>query len=122
MEEALAKAKGINGQLELYQDTLAIERKGFAAKGKGGYREIPLRQIASIEFKDAGRLTAGHIQFVLGGQEAVSGHRQVSNDPNTVMFNYGKRKPIGTSKPLSVFSLGSPSRTRGRFLRLSLMR
>lgn len=97
MEEALVKAKGVNGQLELFRDKLLIKRKGLAAKGLGGDKEIPIKQIASVEFANARRITNGHIQFVLGGQEAKTGLIWVP-DENTVVFSNRQREPFEALK------------------------
>ena len=56
MEQALLKAKGISGQLvELFEDKVLIRREGLKAKmsGKGGNKEVPIRQIASVDFENA---------------------------------------------------------------------
>jgi hypothetical protein len=39
VEEALLKAKGVNGQVEPLQDEVPIERKGSLAKGLGEDKE-----------------------------------------------------------------------------------
>ncbi len=92
MEEALLKAKGVNGQVELLQDKVLIRREGLLAKGMGADKEIPLRQIASVKFED--RWNNGYIQFVLGEQDAVSTFKEAQRNPTAVVFNRFQRKPF----------------------------
>src|SRR5215203_1063326 len=97
-EGVFMEAKGVGGQLELLEDKVLIKRKGLAAKGMGGDREIPLRQVASIELKEPGKMSLGYIQFVLGGQEPVTSFWKVSSDPNTVEFNYRQKESFEALK------------------------
>lgn len=85
----LMAAKGQNGTLLLLADRIRISRTGVMAKlqhGAAGDKDILIRQIASIQYKNAG-LTTGYIQFAfLGGQEAKKGVLQAQNDENTITF------------------------------------
>lgn len=85
------EAKGVNGQLELAGNKIIIKRKGMLAKmtqGLKGDKEILVKQISSIQFKKAGSLTNGYIQFAFsGGKEDQGGLFDATKDENTVMFN-----------------------------------
>jgi len=84
-------AKGVNGQIELYSNKICIRRKGvlgFLTQGLKGDKNIMISTITSIQFKKAGMLTNGYIQFAfMGGQEAKGGLFQGTQDENTIMFN-----------------------------------
>lgn len=82
-------AKGKNGQVELHDNRIKITRKGFFSKlshfGKGA-KEIPLRNITSVQFKQAG-LSVGYIQFGQSGySESKGGIFDATDDENTVTF------------------------------------
>lgn len=83
--------KGVNGQIELYGNKICIRRKGmlsFLTQGLKGDKNIMISTISSIQFKNAGMMTNGYIQFAfMGGKEAKGGLFQGSQDENTVMFN-----------------------------------
>ena len=68
-------------------DKITIRRKGvrsFAKHGLKGDKTIMLKQISSIQLKEAG-LTTGYIQFVIiGSQESKGGLKQALEDENTV--------------------------------------
>jgi len=90
-ERVLMEARGLGGHLELLEAKIRIRRQGvgsFFLHGLKGDKEILVRQISSIQFKKAGKMTNGYIQFsFLGGQEAQRGIFQATQDENTVMFN-----------------------------------
>ncbi len=88
------EAKGTNGQLELLRDKVLIKRQGHRARGLGGDREIPIEQITSVEFKNAGRMVSGYIQLVFGRQEDRTGLQERSRGENAVGFNYQQREPF----------------------------
>lgn len=73
----------------LDNDKLTIRRKGvrsFAKHGLKGDKTIMLKQISSIQLKEAG-LTTGYIQFVIiGSQEAKGGLKQALEDENSIVF------------------------------------
>jgi len=85
------QAKGVNGQIELFANKVRIRRKGvlgFLTQGLKGDKEIMISSITSVQFKKAGMLTNGYIQFAfMGGKEAKGGIFQATQDENTVMFN-----------------------------------
>jgi len=86
-------AKGHNGTVTFDGKFLTIERKGFLARtsvGKGTKR-IPLASITAVQWKPAGSVVNGFIQFSLGGgTEARSrfGFQTTSavQDENSVIF------------------------------------
>ena len=90
-------AKGVNGQIELSDNKVCILRKGilgFLTQGLKGDKNIMISTISSIQFKKAGMVTNGYIQFAFsGGQEAKGGLFQGTKDENTVMFNK-KQQPL----------------------------
>lgn len=93
MSKPIMEAKGNNGQVELYKDKIKIKRKGFVAKiahfGKGS-KEIPIENITSVQFKEAGYVTAGYIQFGQSGySEDDGGVMSAAKDENSVNFNRG---------------------------------
>jgi hypothetical protein len=85
------EAEGINGQLDLLEDTIRIRRKGvrsFLTQGLKGEKEILISQISAIQFKKAGLVTNGYIQFsFIGGLESKSGILGATMDENSVFFN-----------------------------------
>ncbi|WP_192498297.1 SHOCT domain-containing protein [Halorussus halophilus] len=96
------EAKGANGQVELKQSKIIIKRKGMLAKlghmGKGN-KEIPISSITSIQFKDAGRVTNGYIQFGQSGySESDGGAFDAANDENSVMFKRKQQEEFETLK------------------------
>lgn len=83
--------KGVNGQMELYNDKIIIKRKGLLSKMTQGFtkgdKSIYIRQISGIDFKPGGTFINGYLQFSMaGGNEGVGGAFQAGGDENTVMF------------------------------------
>ena len=88
---ATNKATGINGQIQILQDAIRIERKGFAAflvrlskKGK----DVPIAQISVVHFaRTEGLLSEGFMQFSLkGGPQNKLTISHAPTDENAVMF------------------------------------
>ncbi len=83
-------AIGVGAKVELEENRIRISRKGpgaFFLHGLAGEKEILISQISSIQFKRAGTLTNGYIQFgFLGGQESKAGIFAATKDENSVMF------------------------------------
>lgn len=96
---ALYSVKGVNGQLEVYEDKVIISRKGllgFATQGLAGDKTIPMSAIQSVQFKEGGMLTNGFIQFaVMGGREKQGGVFAATQDENTVMLKMGEQSEKG---------------------------
>jgi hypothetical protein len=55
----LIEARGLHGQLELSRDRIRIRREGLLANAKGRDTEISIRQITSLQFREAGFVTHG---------------------------------------------------------------
>jgi hypothetical protein len=89
----MIEAKGHNGQVSFDGVFVTITRSGFMARasvGKGEKR-IPLASVAAVQWKPAGAVTNGFIQFTVpGGNEKRStfGHqtRDAVSDENSVLF------------------------------------
>ena len=96
---ALYSVKGVNGQLEVYEDKVIISRKGllgFATQGLAGDKTIPMSAIQSVQFKEGGMLANGFIQFaVMGGRERQGGLLAATQDENTVMLRMGEQSEKG---------------------------
>jgi Domain of unknown function (DUF4429)/Short C-terminal domain len=87
------EVKGHNGTVRLDDDYVTILRKGFLARasiGKGEKR-IAISHITAVQFKAAGPLVNGFIQFTIGGGNEArsrSGRQttQAGKDENSVIF------------------------------------
>jgi hypothetical protein len=58
----LLKAEGADGQIEVHNDRIVINRKGIFCMILSGFappKEIPIKSIGSVDFKEAGLLTQG---------------------------------------------------------------
>lgn len=88
---ALLKAKGVNGQLELFDALVRINRRGlqtFISRGANGDKDIPIPDISSVQFKKAAFPINGHIRFICAGQKADVRSIYAPWDENTVLFNW----------------------------------
>lgn len=113
MEKILKEAKGaVGGQLELLENKIRIKRKGALAlvtHGLKGDKEILINQISSIQFKNAGALTNGYIQFAfLGGREAKGGILQAGQDENTIMFTKAQQSNFEEIKSMIEKRMAEP--------------
>jgi len=83
-------AEGTNGSVTLSGDQLIIRRRGFAnilTQGFQGEKAIPLRHVTAIQFRSAGTMMAGCIQFTIqGGREFRGGMLEATKDENAVLF------------------------------------
>ncbi|MDN4185549.1 MAG: SHOCT domain-containing protein [Dehalococcoides mccartyi] len=90
-EEPLFIARGVNGQVELYNQFVRICRKGIHANigfGNRGEKDIAVSSLTSIQFKRPGTFTNGYIQFVFSGShESKGGMWDAVQDENSVAFN-----------------------------------
>jgi hypothetical protein len=85
--------KGVNGQVTFDAHFVTITRQGFAARvtiGKGDKR-LPVSSIAAVQWKPAGPMMNGFIQFTVGGsneRRSAFGHQTMSavHDENSVVF------------------------------------
>jgi len=82
--------RGVQDLLQIYEDRLAITPKGvlgFLSKGLKGTKEIPFRSIVAVQFRAAGLIVNGYIQFTIaGGNESRGGVLSATQDENTFMF------------------------------------
>lgn len=86
--------KGVNGQATFDGQYLTITRKGFFARsiiGKGEKR-LHISQISAVQWKPAGAVTNGFIQFTIpGGNERRSRFgsqtQDAVRDENSIVFN-----------------------------------
>ena len=89
------------GQLYVYEDKIVIERKGvsaFLTQGLKGGKTIPIASLTNIQYKPAGGLTNGYIQFsVLGEVGSKGGAIAAGYDENTVFF---KKKNAAISEKI----------------------
>lgn len=92
------EARGLHGQLELSGDKVRIRRQGLLAQAKGRDKEVPITEIASLQFREAGFVTHGFIRFVLRGREARDGGFQASDDEDTVQFHFWERRQFEAMK------------------------
>ncbi len=92
------EARGLHGQLELSRDKVRIQRKGLLAQAKGRDKEVPITEIASLQFREAGFVTHGLIRFVLRGKEARKGRFRASDDEDTVQFHLWERRQFEAMK------------------------
>lgn len=69
---------------------VSIEQKGVLnalAVGLTGTKRIPFTSMMAVQFKPAGSILSGYLQFtILGGNEAKGGVFQAAGDENTIMF------------------------------------
>lgn len=90
--DILLTLKGINGQLDLYNDKVIVKRKGALAKMTQGFfkgdKTIYIKQITGIQVKMGATFINGYIQFTVpGGIESKKGITDATRDENTVIFN-----------------------------------
>lgn len=82
--------KGPGELLAVYEDKLTITPKGvlgFMSKGLKGTKTIPYSSIVAIQFKEAGAVFSGYLQFTIpGGNESRGGVFSAASDENTFMF------------------------------------
>lgn len=82
--------KGVQETLVVYRDKVTITPEGvlgFLTKGVSGTKTIPFRSVTAIQFKEAGAVLSGFIQFTIpGGNERAGGVFSAASDENTFMF------------------------------------
>jgi len=112
MERVLKEVRGVNGQLELTESKIRIKRKGalsLLGHGLKGEKEILIKHISSIQFKKAGALTSGYIQFAfLGSQESKGGLFQATQDENTIMFKKSQQPDFEEIKSMIETRMAEP--------------
>ena len=91
--EAILKALGTNGEIELEDQVLVLRKRGFSAfvlQGSKGDKRIPYSSITAIQLRKPGMMSAGYFQITLsGGKESRGGLMDATKDENTVMFAKG---------------------------------
>jgi hypothetical protein len=90
--------KGVAEILVVYEDKVTITPKGvlgFMTKGLKGTKTIPFGSITGIQFKEAGAVFSGYIQFTIpGGNESKGGVFSAASDENTFMFAEKKNNEL----------------------------
>jgi hypothetical protein len=93
------EVKGHTGTVRFDGRTITIIRRGFVARatvGKGE-KQIPLAHVTAVQFKPAGPMMNGFIQFTVGGSVERRSRfgrqsRDAIQDENSVAFHYAQRK------------------------------
>jgi ribosomal protein S27AE len=92
--------KGVQDLLEVFEDKVTIAPKGvlgFMNKGLKGTKTIPFSSISAIQFKEAGAVFSGYLQFTIpGGNESKGGVFSAASDENTFMFAEKKNNVLAT--------------------------
>jgi hypothetical protein len=103
--ENLLEVKGYTGQLTVTERKVIIRRKGLggflARGGMAGDKEIPIKSITAIEFRNANLLTNGRIQFSIHGEAGHKGSAvSAVNDENTIIFTKSQHESFAKAKAL----------------------
>lgn len=97
---AIYTMKGVSELLEVFENKLTITPKGvlgLMSKGLKGTKTIPFASISGIQFKEAGSVFSGYIQFTIpGGNESGGGVFAAAIDENTFMFAEKKNNQLAT--------------------------
>ena len=84
------EAKGMNGQLHVYDNKVVISRKGFVGfvqHNAKGCKDIYIKNITGIQFKKASSLMRGYIQIVFSGSSESKGSTSdLIKDENAIIF------------------------------------
>jgi uncharacterized protein DUF4429/putative oligomerization/nucleic acid binding protein len=95
---AIFSMQGVQDTLEVFEDTVTITPKGilgFLNKGLKGTKTIPFASITATQFKEAGAVFSGYIQFSIpGGNESRGGVFSATKDENTFMFAQQKNNEL----------------------------
>lgn len=88
--DSVYNMKGVQDLLEVFEDKVTITPKGilgFMNKGLKGTKSIPFTSITAIQFKEAGAVFSGFLQFTIpGGNESRGGVFSAASDENSFMF------------------------------------
>ena len=95
---AIHAMNGVQDLLEVFDDRVTITPKGvlgFLNKGIQGTKEIPFSSIVAVQFKEAGAIMSGYLQFTIpGGNESRGGLLAATKDENTFMFAHTKNNAL----------------------------
>ena len=87
----LFRMKGHGSRIEVFADKVELTPSGitgFMNHGLKGTKSIPLHSITAIQFKEAGLVTLGYLQFTIsGGNESRGGMFAAAQDENSFTFN-----------------------------------
>ena len=87
----ILEARGLNGQMQLFQNNVRIEHKG---KRNNMNKDIVVSNISAIQFRDTGFLVNGYLQILtFGGGETKIDGLTAKRDENTIIFNK-KQQPL----------------------------
>lgn len=111
---------GVQDLLEVFEDKVTITPQGilgFMNKGLKGTKTIPFSSISAIQFKEAGTVFSGYLQFTIpGGNESKGGVFAAASDENTFMFAEKKNNALATKIKEyieeKVQELHAPARTK----------
>lgn len=82
--------QGVGEDLVVYLEKLTITPRGvmgFMTKGLKGTKTIYFSSITGVQFREAGALLSGYLQFTIpGGNESKGGVFAAASDENTFMF------------------------------------
>lgn len=81
--------QGVNESLEVYEDKVILSPKGLPGsitKGMKGAKTIPFSSITAIQFKEAGAMFAGFMQFSVLGNDTKQKGYSIERDENAIMF------------------------------------
>jgi hypothetical protein len=121
------EASNINTTVTFDGQTVTITRRrrmGVAPQGIGT-KTIPVTSITAVQWKPAGRLTSGFLQFTLpGGIERNSGRGkqvpQARNDENSILFTREQEPGFATLRDAVQNAISSPPPTHGSNLAAQL--
>jgi hypothetical protein len=87
----ILEARGLNGQMQLFQNNVRIEHKG---KQNNLNKDIVVSNISAIKFRETGFLVNGYLQILtFGGGETKIDGLTAKRDENTIIFNK-KQQPL----------------------------
>lgn len=95
-DKLIMRAESMGVTLGLYGSKISITRKGalnFMQHGFSGSKNILLSSISAIQFRNAGNVISGYIQFTIkGGKESTKGIFDAAKDENSVLFTQREQK------------------------------
>ncbi len=103
MSQLLKKAIGKNGEIELYEDRVIVNRKKSTSygdpfhlfRGLKGKASLFINEIASVRFKKAGFFGNGYIRIDIKG-----GLLQAIRDENTIIFRRDQNQDFEEMKEM----------------------